>query len=106
MVTVAIATGLTSYIPMMYADNLEQGLQVCRLLKEIEPKEVYTVVSSADLSLNLEHVKDYSWKEELVWSIKSNSITTMVKITCTATSTVRMSSLYNHLTLTASLYAL
>lgn len=45
----------------MYADNLEQGLQVCRLLKEIEPKEVYTVVS-----LNLEHVKDYSWKEELV----------------------------------------
>lgn len=53
-------------IPMMYADNLEQGLQVCRLLKEIEPKEVYTVVSSADLSLNLEHVKDYSWKEELV----------------------------------------
>ena len=56
----------TSYIPMMYADNLEQGLQVCRLLKGIEPKEVYTVVSSADLSLNLEHVKDYSWKEELV----------------------------------------
>ena len=50
----------------MYADNLEQGLQVCRLLKEIEPKEVYTVVSSADPSLNLEHVKDYSWKEELV----------------------------------------
>lgn len=47
----------------MYADNLEQGLQVCRLLKEIEPKEVYTVVSSANLSLNLEHVKDYSWKE-------------------------------------------
>lgn len=42
----------------MYADNLEQGLQVCRLLKEIEPKEVYTVV--------LEHVKDYNWKEELV----------------------------------------
>lgn len=66
MVTVSIATGLTSYIPMMYADTLEQGLQVCKLLKEIEPKEVYTVVSSADLSLNLEHVRDYSWKEELV----------------------------------------
>lgn len=64
--TVAIAKNLTSYIPMMYADNIEQGLQVCRLLKEIEPKEVYTVVSSADLSLNLEYVKDYSWKEELV----------------------------------------
>lgn len=61
-----VAKNLTSYIPMMYADNIEQGLQVCRLLKEIEPKEVYTVVSSADLSLNLEHVKDYSWKEELV----------------------------------------
>ena len=65
MVTVAIATGLTSYIPMMYADNIEQDLQVCRLLKEIEPKEiepkeVYTVVSSADPSLNLEHIKDYS----------------------------------------------
>ena len=66
MVTVAIATGLTSYIPMMYADNIKQGLQVCRLLKEIEPKKVYIVVSSADPSLNLEHVKDYSWKEELV----------------------------------------
>lgn len=37
---VAIAKNLTSYIPMMYADNIEQGLQVCRLLKEIEPKEV------------------------------------------------------------------
>lgn len=66
MVTVAIARSLTSYIPMMYADNLKQGLQVCRLLKEIEPKEVYTVVSSIDSSLNLAHVKDYSWKENLV----------------------------------------
>ena len=50
----------------MYADNLEQGLQVCRLLKEIESKEIYTVVSSIDSSLNLAHVKDYSWKEDLV----------------------------------------
>lgn len=25
-----------------------------------------TIVKEADLSLNLEHVKDYSWKEELV----------------------------------------
>lgn len=66
MVTVAIARSLTSYIPMMYADNLEQGLQVCRLLKEIESKEIYTVVSSIDSSLNLAHVKDYSWKENLV----------------------------------------
>lgn len=66
MVTVAMAKSLTSYIPMMYADSIEQGLQVCKLLKEIEPKEVYTVVSSADLSLKLAHVKDYSWKEELV----------------------------------------
>lgn len=66
MVTTATATGLTSYIPMMYADNIEQGLQVCRLLKEMEPKEVYTVVSSAGPSLDLEHIKDYSWKEESV----------------------------------------
>lgn len=66
MVTVSIAKSLTSYIPMMYTDSIEQGLQVCKLLKEIEPKEVYTVVSSADLSLGLEHVRDYSWKEELV----------------------------------------
>lgn len=40
----------------MYADNIKQGLQVCKLLKGIEPKEVYTVVSSADLSLNKELV--------------------------------------------------
>ena len=66
MVTVAIAKSLSSYIPMMYADSIEQGLQVCRLLKKIEPKEVYTVVSSADLSLKLDHVKDYSWNEKLV----------------------------------------
>ena len=66
MVTVAIAKSLSSYIPMMYADTIEQGLQVCRLLKKIEPKEVYTVVSSADLSLKLYHVKDYSWNEKLV----------------------------------------
>ena len=66
MVTVAIATKFPSYIPMMYADTIEQGLQVCRLLKGIDPSETYSVVSSADLSLNLAHVKDYSWKEELV----------------------------------------
>lgn len=66
MVTVAIATKFPSYIPMMYADSIEQGLQVCKLLKKIEPSEIYTVVSSADPSLNLEHVKDYTWNEELV----------------------------------------
>ena len=66
MVTVAIAKNFPTYIPMMYADTIEQGLQVCRLLKKIEPSEVYTVVSSADPSLNLAHVRDYSWKEELV----------------------------------------
>ena len=66
MVTVAIARSLSSYIPMMYTDSIEQGLQICRLLKKIEPSEVYTVVSSADPSLKLAHVRDYSWKEELV----------------------------------------
>lgn len=66
MVTVAIAKSLTTYIPMLYADNIEQGLQVCRLLKDIDNSEMYVVVSSADLSLGLAHVKDYSWKEELV----------------------------------------
>ena len=66
MVTVAITTRFPSYIPMMYADTIEQGLQVCRLLKKIEPREVYTVVSSADLSLGLKHVSDYLWEEELV----------------------------------------
>ena len=66
MVTVAMVRKFPSYIPMMYADNIEQGLQVCRLLKKIEPKEIYTVVSSADLSLKLKHVRDYSWKEKLV----------------------------------------
>ena len=66
MVTVAIAKSLSSYIPMMYADSIPQGLQICRLLKEMEPKEVYTVVSSADPALRLKHVRDYSWKEKLV----------------------------------------
>ena len=66
MVTVAIATRFPSYIPMLYADSIEQGLQVCKLLKKIEPSETYSVVSSADLSLKLDHVRDYSWKEELV----------------------------------------
>ena len=66
MVTVAMVAKFPSYIPMLYADNIEQGLQVCRLLKGIDPSEVYTVVSSADLSLGLEHVSDYSWEEELV----------------------------------------
>ena len=66
MVTVAMVASFPSYIPMLYADTIEQGLQVCRLLKGIDPSEVYTVVSSADLSLGLEHVSDYSWEEELV----------------------------------------
>ena len=66
MVTVAIAKRFPAYIPMMYADSIEQGLQVCRLLKKIEPSETYSVVSSADPSLKLAHVRDYSWKEKLV----------------------------------------
>ena len=66
MVTVVIVKKFPSYIPMMYADSIEQGLQVCRLLKKIEPSYVYTVVSSADQSLKLDHVRDYSWKEPLV----------------------------------------
>ena len=66
MVTVAIAKKFPSYIPMLYADTIEQGLQVCRLLNGIDPSEIYTVVSSADRSLKLAHVRDYSWKEELV----------------------------------------
>lgn len=66
MVTVAIVKKFPSYIPMMYADTIEQGLQVCRLLKKIEPSETYSVVSSADTSLRLKHVRDYSWKEKLV----------------------------------------
>lgn len=66
MVTVAIAKSLSTYIPMLYADSIEQGLQVSKLLKKIEPSEVYTVVSSTDSSLELAHVKDYSWNEELV----------------------------------------
>ena len=36
MVTVSIATSLTSYIPMLLADSMSQGLQVCKLLKEID----------------------------------------------------------------------
>lgn len=66
MVIVAIAESLTSYIPMLYADNIEQGLQVCKLLKNIEPEEKYTVISSTNTSLKLTHVKDYDWEEKLV----------------------------------------
>lgn len=66
MVTIAMATGLTSYIPMLYANSMNQAFQVCRLLKGINSKEIYTIVSSADMSLNLEHVEDYTWAETLV----------------------------------------
>ena len=66
MVTVAIIAKFPSYIPMLYADTIEQNLQVYRLLNGIDPSEIYTVVSSADRSLKLAHVRDYSWKEELV----------------------------------------
>lgn len=65
MVTVSISTSLTSYIPMLLADSIPQGLQVCKLLKEIEPSKVYSVVSSTP-DLSLAHVRDYSWKEQLV----------------------------------------
>ena len=65
MVTVSIATSLTSYIPMLLADSIPQDLQVCKLLKEIEPSNVYSVVSSTP-DLSLTHVRDYSWKEQLV----------------------------------------
>ena len=66
MVTVAMVARFPSYIPMLYADTIEQGLQACRLLSGIDPSEIYTVASSADRSLKLAHVRDYSWKEELV----------------------------------------
>jgi hypothetical protein len=65
MITVSISTSLTSYIPMLLADSISQGLQVCKLLKEIEPSNVYSVVSSTP-DLSLAHVRDYSWKEQLV----------------------------------------
>ena len=65
MVTVAMATGLTTYIPMLIADSLEQGLQVCSLLKKISPSYIYTVVSNVDKSLELEHVREYTWDEPL-----------------------------------------
>lgn len=65
MITVSISTSLTSYIPMLLADSIPQGLQVCKLLKEIEPSNVYSVVSSTS-DLSLPHVRDYSWKEQLV----------------------------------------
>lgn len=65
MITVSISTSLTSYIPILLADSIPQGLQVCKLLKEIEPSNVYSVVSSTP-DLSLAHVRDYSWKEQLV----------------------------------------
>lgn len=65
MITVSISTSLTSYIPILLADSIPQGLQVCKLLKEIEPSNVYSVVSSTP-DLLLPHVRDYSWKEQLV----------------------------------------
>lgn len=65
MITVSISTSLTSYIPMLLADSIPQGLQVCKLLKEIEPSNVYSVVSSTP-DVSLAHVRDYSWKEQLV----------------------------------------
>lgn len=65
MITVSISTSLTSYIPMLLADSIPQGLQVCKLLKEIEPSNVYSVVSSTP-NLSLAHVRDYSWKEQLI----------------------------------------
>ena len=65
MITVSISTSLTSYIPILLADSIPQGLQVCKLLKEIEPSNVYSVVSSTP-DLSLLHVRDYSWKEQLV----------------------------------------
>ncbi len=65
MITVSISTSLTSYIPMLLADSIPQGLQVCKLLKEIEPSNVYSVVSSTP-DLSLAHVRDYSWKEQLI----------------------------------------
>lgn len=65
MITVSISTSLTSYIPILLADSIPQGLQVCKLLKEIEPSNVYSIVSSTP-DLSLAHVRDYSWKEQLV----------------------------------------
>ena len=65
MITVSISTSLTLYIPMLLADSIPQGLQVCKLLKEIEPSNVYSVVSSTP-DLSLAHVRDYSWKEQLI----------------------------------------
>ena len=48
--TVAMVVSFPSYIP----------------INGIDPSEVYTVVSSANKSLKLAHVRDYSWTEELV----------------------------------------
>lgn len=58
--TIALATGLTSYIPMMSVDTLDKGLKICKELKEICPNDVFTVVSS-DID-GLDNYSKWSWK--------------------------------------------
>ena len=52
--------------------RLDETSAICRsLINNLKPRNVevnyiYNYGNSSIISLNLEHVKDYSWKEELV----------------------------------------
>lgn len=58
---VALATSLTTYIPMMSVPNFEVGEKVIAELKEISPDDIFTLVSGSDYS-NIEPFTKWDWK--------------------------------------------
>ena len=63
MTIIAIAISSTEYIPLLYAEDMEQAKQTCEHLKQTDDSEIYTIISPADPTLDLKHVKDYNWED-------------------------------------------
>lgn len=59
---VVIAKSLTTYIPIMRVPNFDTGWAVCKELKEIDPSEVFSLVSDSDNYKGVKSYKNWSWK--------------------------------------------
>lgn len=58
---VVIATSLTSGTAIMKVPNFDIGFKVIKELKKLEPKEVYTLMSSSTNYRQLKSYSNWSW---------------------------------------------
>lgn len=59
---VVIAKSFTSFIAIMKVPNFDTGWKVVKELREIEPNEVFSLVSDTTNYKDVKSYKNWSWK--------------------------------------------